>query len=80
MQGKQAMNFGEMADIVEAAHRAAKEQLNFIKSRKENVSVGDMFDMQMMMNRFNQLCELATSVAGAMHQATYAIARNVRGG
>lgn len=80
MSGKQAMNFGEMADIVESAHVAAKNQLDYIKERKDNVSVGDMFDMQMVMNKFNQLCELAANVASAMHQATFAIARNVKNG
>lgn len=77
---RQSMDFSDMAAIVENQHVLVKQQLDHIKSRKDNVSVGDMFDMQMMMNKFNQLCELASSMASAMHQATFAIARNVKGG
>ena len=43
------------------------------------MTVGDMFEMQMLMNQLAQLSELSTAVVSADNQAIQSSARNVRG-
>lgn len=48
------------------------------KSAKDQINIGDIFDMQWMMNKFAQMSELASSVLGAAHGAISAMMRNIK--
>ena len=77
---RQALDFASMIDIVEAQHKVVQDKMDGIKERKESVSIGDMFEMQMLMNKLNQLAEMSANLMSATHSATLSFARNVRAG
>ena len=68
-----------LVEVISEATLEAKDKLNEIKARKSAVSIGDMFDMQMLMNRLSQLSEMATSVISSAHTSIMSMARNIKG-
>jgi len=65
--------------IVNAATISAKTKLLEIQSRRSAISIGDMFEMQMLMNHLSQLSEMSTSVVSAANSSIQSMARNVKG-
>jgi len=65
--------------IVADATASAKAKLIEIKNRRSAISIGDMFEMQMLMNHLSQLSEMSTSVVSASNSAIADMARNVKG-
>jgi len=72
-------NVGELFSLVNTATLSAKQKLLDIQERRSAISIGDMFEMQMMMNHLSQLSEMSTSVVSATHSAIASMARNVKG-
>jgi len=64
--------------IINNATASAKAKLSSIKSRNSAISIGDMFEMQMLMNHLSQLSEMSTSVVSASNSAIASMARNVK--
>lgn len=64
--------------VINNATVSAKAKLSGIQSRRSAISIGDMFEMQMLMNHLSQLSEMATSVVGASNSAIADMARNVK--
>jgi hypothetical protein len=64
--------------VINDATISAKAKLSAIKSRRSAISIGDMFEMQMLMNHLSQLSEMATSVVSASNSAIASMARNVK--
>jgi hypothetical protein len=58
---------------------SAKSKLLQIKNRRSAISIGDMFEMQMLMNHLSQLSEMSTAVVSASNSAISTMARNVKG-
>ena len=58
---------------------SAKTKLLEIQSRRSSISIGDMFEMQMLMNHLAQLSEMATGVVSASNSAIMSMARSVKG-
>jgi len=58
---------------------SAKTKLLEIQSRRSSISIGDMFEMQMLMNHLAQLSEMATGVVSASNSAIMSMARGVKG-
>ncbi len=65
--------------LVNAATVSAETKLAQIQARQSSISIGDMFEMQMLMNHLSQLTEMATSVVNAANTAVMSMARNVKG-
>jgi len=65
--------------IVHDATISAKTKLLEIKGRRSAISIGDMFEMQMLMNHLSQLSEMSTAVVSASNSAIASMARNVKG-
>ena len=65
--------------IVGDATVSAKTKLLEIKNRRSAISIGDMFEMQMLMNHLSQLSEMSTNVVAASNTAIQSMARNVKG-
>jgi hypothetical protein len=58
----------------------AKTKLNEIKSKShDEINIGDMFDMQMLMNRLSQTSEMASSIVSASHQAILSLTKGIKG-
>jgi hypothetical protein len=65
--------------VINKATVSAKAKLSSIQARRSAISIGDMFEMQMLMNHLSQLSEMATSVVSASNSAIADMARNVKG-
>ena len=65
--------------IINDATISAKTKLLEIQSRRSSISIGDMFEMQMLMNHLSQLSEMATGVVSASNTAIMSMARGVKG-
>jgi hypothetical protein len=65
--------------IVADATVSAKTKLLLIKNRRSAISIGDMFEMQMLMNHLSQLSEMSTNVVSASNSSIQSMARNVKG-
>jgi hypothetical protein len=65
--------------VLNDATNSAKIKLLQIKNNRSAVSIGDMFEMQMLMNHLSQLSEMTTSVVSASNSAIQRMAQNVKG-
>lgn len=77
-QTQVGFDVGELFHIVNDATRSAKAKLAEIKARRSAISIGDMFEMQMLMNHLSQLSEMSTAVVSAANTAISSMARNVK--
>jgi len=64
---------------INSATVSAQMKLTEIKNRRSAISIGDMFEMQMLMNHLSQLSEMSTSVVSAANSVIADMARNVKG-
>ncbi len=69
----------QLFKVVNNATISAKIKIGLISARRSAISVGDMFEMQMLMNHLSQLSEMATNVVSAANSAIMSMARNVKG-
>lgn len=65
--------------VIHDATISAKTKLLEIKNRRSSISIGDMFEMQMLMNHLSQLSEMSTAIVSASNSAIASMARNVKG-
>jgi hypothetical protein len=65
-------------DAVTNATEDVKKKLKILQGKGSNISIADMFEMQMLMNRLSQLSEMSTSVVSASNSAISSMARNVK--
>lgn len=68
----------DLFKVVNDAVASAKVKLLEIKNQRSAISIGDMFEMQMLMNHLSQLSEMSTNVVGASHSAILGMARNLK--
>lgn len=64
--------------VINNATVSAKAKLSAIKNRRSSISIGDMFEMQMLMNHLSQLSEMATAVVSASNTAISSMSRNIK--
>lgn len=64
--------------VVNNAVISAKKKLLEIQANRSSISIGDMFEMQMLMNHLSQLSEMATDVVQASNTAISSMARNIK--
>jgi hypothetical protein len=76
---KEKFSMEYLIDIIEDATVKAREKLEDIKEADSSISIGDMFELQMLMNELSQFSEASTAVASAAHTAIISMARNVKG-
>lgn len=72
-------NVNVLFGIINNATISAKTKLLEIQSRRSAISIGDMFEMQMLMNHLSQLSEMAAGVVSASNSAIMTMARGVKG-
>ena len=66
-----------LVEIVSDLTVQTQSKLDHIRAQGSSVSIGDMFDMQMIMNRLSQMSEMVTSVMSGMNSAILSMARNM---
>jgi hypothetical protein len=67
-----------LLSIVVTEQNAVKTKLSAIRQAKSSISIADMFDMQMRMNKLSQLSEMVTSVVSASNSAINTMARGIK--
>ena len=74
----QSFNVAQLFDFVGDQTNVVNAKLSSLKATGSSISITDMFEMQMKMNRLSQFSEMATSVVSAANTAISSIARNVK--
>ena len=74
-----SLDFNELIEVIQISVTSVKAKIDEIQARGESVSIGDMFEMQMLMNHLAQLSEMSTSVVSAANSAIQSMARNIKG-
>lgn len=64
--------------IINDSVNSAKIKLTQIKQNSSSISIGDMFEMQMLMNHLSQLSEMSSAVVSASNAAISRMAQNVK--
>jgi hypothetical protein len=72
------IEFGFLKDVINTATQKVKTKLEEIKKVESAISIGSMFEMQMLMNHLSQLSEMSTSVISSMNTSVSSMARNVK--
>jgi len=73
--GGQDMNVGDLMNSVSTATDAAKDKL---ATAENAISIGDMLELQMLMNHLNQVSEASSNIVGAFNNASAGMVRNVK--
>ncbi|MBA3602584.1 MAG: DUF5407 family protein [Parachlamydiaceae bacterium] len=73
------LNVKSLFKVVNDATASVKVKLAKIASNRSSISIGDMFEMQMLMNHLAQLSDMSTNVVSASNQAIMSMSRNVKG-
>jgi len=74
-----AVEFSYLIDEIEHLTSLAKSQIAMIRDKRSAMSIADMFDLQMSMNKLSQFSEMSTSIISAMNTSVSSMARNVKG-
>jgi hypothetical protein len=74
-----AIPFEELANVINEGVNSVKAKIDAIKQKGDQLSIGEMFEMQMLMNHLSQMSEMSTQVVSASNQAIISMARNVKG-
>jgi hypothetical protein len=70
---------GALFQVINNAVASAKTKLSAIENNRSSISIGDMFEMQMLMNHLSQLSEMSTAVVSASNNAITRMAQNIKG-
>ena len=73
-----AIEFSYLVDAINELSSVAKSKIAVIRSKKSAMSIADMFDLQMTMNKLSQLSEMSTDVISSINQAINTMARNIK--
>ena len=73
------ITFQPLIDFIDYLSTMAKSKIATIRSQKSAMSIADMFDMQLAMNKLSQGSEMCTGVISAMQTSSMSIARNLKG-
>lgn len=78
INNRAGINYSFLIDYIQESMDKVKTKLEEIKDAGDSVSIGNMFDMQLLMNRLSQISEMSTSVLSAANTAITSMARNVK--
>jgi hypothetical protein len=73
------IEFSPLIDTIENLSLTAKSMIARIRSKRSAMSIADMFDLQMAMNKLSQFSEMSTSVIAAINTSISAVNRNLKG-
>jgi hypothetical protein len=72
------IDFSPLVDMIDMLSVQAKSKIAIMRSKKSAMSIADMFDLQMAMNKLSQFTEMSTSVVGAINGSISTINRNLK--
>jgi hypothetical protein len=79
LQSQVGINFSVLVDQINNLTNICKSKIAMIRSKKSQMSIADMFDLQMAMNKLTQFSEMSTSIVSAMNTGIASMARNMKG-
>ena len=71
--------FDALVNVIDQMSSTVRSKIAMIQAKQSSMSIGDMFDLQMAMNRLSQFSEMSTSVISAMNTSINSMARNIKG-
>lgn len=74
------IEFSYLVDVINDLTAIAKSKIEQIRSKKSAMSIADMFDLQMAMNKLTQFSEMSTAVVQAINQSINSMSRGIKGG
>lgn len=78
LEDKKGVTFSVLVDMIENLTQVAKSKIAMIRSKKSAMSIADMFDLQMAMNKLSQFSEMSTNVISAMNTSMSSVSRNMK--
>lgn len=79
LANRKGVYFSVLVDEIERLTQIAKSKIAAIRSKRSAMSIADMFDLQMAMNKLSQFSEMSTSIIAAMNTACTSMARKISG-
>lgn len=79
LANRKGVYFSVLVDEIERLTQIAKSKIAAIRSKRSAMSIADMFDLQMAMNKLSQFSEMSTSIISAMNTACTSMARKISG-
>ncbi len=84
LESKKGIHLKPLIDGIEELTHQVVAKIEEIRKKKgdkgeQEVSIADMFDLQMSMNQLQQYSEMSTSVVSAINGSINSMARNVKG-
>jgi hypothetical protein len=77
--GREQVTFNYLVTTIEDLTTIAKSKIKMIRDQRSAMSIADMFDLQMAMNKLSQFSEMSTSIISAMNSSINSMSRNVKG-
>jgi len=78
-QSQLGIQFSALVSQINDLTAVAMSKIAIIRSKKSAMSIADMFDLQMAMNKLTQFSEMSTSVITSMNTSINDISRNMKG-
>jgi len=75
---KQGIEYKQLTEMIDQNVNSVKAKLASIKDAGSSVSIGNMFDMQLIMNRLSQFSEMSTALMSAANSTATSVARNIK--
>ena len=79
---RKGIDFHELASGIQDLTASVIGKIEIARKRdadKKDMSIAEMFDLQLAMNQLSQFSEMSTSLVSAMNGAISTMARNVKG-
>ena len=73
------VHFSALVDFIDELSTDAANKIKSIRSKKSAMSIADMFDLQMAMNKLSQFSEMSSGVVGGVNSSISSINRNLKG-
>jgi len=75
---QQTFDWEPLIDMVNKATIDAKSKLGQIKAKGSAMSIADMFEMQLMMNKLSQVSDMVSNMMAAVNAAISGMSRNLK--
>jgi hypothetical protein len=79
LANRKGVYFSVLVDEIESLTQIAKSKIADIRLKRSAMSIADMFDLQMAMNKLSQFSEMSTSIISAMNTSCTSMARKISG-
>ena len=70
--------FAPLADIINDVSTQVKQKIASMRENQDNMSIGDVFDLQHQMNQLSQYSTMATEITSAVHNSILGTLRNLK--